>query len=81
MLSVADRLEQAKCPKSPTNAHHWMIPSTGAEPIGRCQFCGTERQFKGSWGADWIDFTEAHRHTVVVAIAKRNQEHRFGENW
>lgn len=43
-----DRLELAKCRSSPTNKHHWMIPMTGAHPVGICKHCGEERQFDNS---------------------------------
>lgn len=64
-----DRLELARCLQSPTKVHHWMIPSTGAEPTGYCQFCGQGRKFKGSWGADWADFGDKHR-SIMQAIAE-----------
>ena len=65
------RLEQAKCPKSPMGAHWWMIPLLGANPVGRCEFCGGERQFKGSSDFGWMDFKEAkERATTLIATQK-----------
>jgi len=67
---LTDRLEQAKCPQSPTKVHHWMILGTGAEPIGHCLFCGAGKQFKGSWDANWIDLGETHRRAIILAVAE-----------
>ena len=47
-----------------------MILGTGAEPIGHCLFCGAGKQFKGSWDANWIDFGEAHRRAIILAVAE-----------
>ncbi|KKM68906.1 hypothetical protein LCGC14_1456160 [marine sediment metagenome] len=74
MLPVMDRLEQAKCPPSPTGVHHWMIPSTGAEPIGHCQFCGTDRQFKGCSNYDWVDYQKANARNLELALKDARDE-------
>ena len=47
-----DRLEQAKCLPSPTGVHHWMIPTLGANPVGRCKHCDVERTFTNA-GSRW----------------------------
>jgi len=66
--SLNDRLEQANCPQSPTKVHHWMIPGIGAEPVGRCQFCVMERQFKGCSNYDWVDYQKANARNLELAL-------------
>ena len=70
MLSV-ERQAAALCSTSPTGKHHWMIPGIGAEPVGICKYCAAERQFKGSYGADWVDYGQAkERHTLEVVVGE-----------
>lgn len=45
-----DKLKQARCRQSPTRRHWWMIPMTGAHPIGCCKYCGREREFDNTAG-------------------------------
>lgn len=69
MLPV-DRQAAALCPPSDTGKHHWMIPSTGAEPIGICKHCHAERRFKGSGMYDWMDYAQARQRTIEVVVGK-----------
>ena len=63
-----NKLERAKCAKSPTGAHWWMIPPIGAQPLGRCKFCGEEREFEGVYGAELWDRREQHERSMSQSI-------------
>ncbi len=66
-----DRLQQAKCSKSPTKVHWWMIPSIGSSPTGRCKFCGNEKVFRASSGLyEWKDYAAAHHLAAELVKAQ-----------
>lgn len=48
-----EQLERAKCKKSPTKAHHFMLESSPrtekAKVRGRCKYCGEKRTYGGDW--------------------------------
>jgi hypothetical protein len=49
---LAERLDEAKCPESPTGAHHWLLPHIRGRQvmaIGTCKYCGQEREFQVGW--------------------------------
>ena len=73
-----DRQSLAKCPQSPTKVHHWMIPMTGAHPVGQCKFCGEERQFDNS-ASRW-DYGERHTQKARLQIAAPNTKGNYYPN-
>lgn len=60
MLPVMDRLQQAKCSKSPTGAHWWSIYGHGANPLAYCIYCGRGRRFEAVFSAKLFDYSEQH---------------------
>ncbi|KKL47585.1 hypothetical protein LCGC14_2334040 [marine sediment metagenome] len=70
-----DRLEQAKCPPSPTGVHHWMIPMLGAQPVGRCKYCGTDRTFNNT-GSRW-DYGEKQAITARQTTVNTSTYDRY----
>ena len=66
-----DRQTAALCPPSPTSKHHWMIPSTGAEPVGRCKYCAAERQFQGCSAYDWLDYAQHRERAYKLYIEQQ----------
>ncbi len=70
-------IEQAKCPKSSTGSHWWMIPTLGASPVGRCKFCGDKRQFKNGSNYDWVDYQKAQEWALVLINAQKDRDSRY----
>ena len=49
-----DKVAQAKCSESPTGAHHWMLPGSGAIVQGPCKYCHQmSRPHQGVYGYLW----------------------------
>lgn len=69
------KAEQAVCQESPTTAHWWLIEPIGAEPLGRCKFCGAERTFRGTFDNAW---NKAEQHTQALAYSGRYSGHQVG---
>jgi hypothetical protein len=46
---MVDNRGSTQCPKSPTGAHHWMIPEpAGTTSKGVCKYCGAVEEFWNS---------------------------------
>ncbi|KKN01339.1 hypothetical protein LCGC14_1128650 [marine sediment metagenome] len=72
---TSQRLEAAKCPQSPTKVHHWIIPMLGAQPIGRCRYCGEERMFNNT-GSRW-DYGEKNKIADRMGTVKTSTYDRY----
>jgi len=46
---MVDNRGSTQCPRSPTEAHHWMIAGQdGATSEGTCRYCGAVKNFYNS---------------------------------
>lgn len=39
------------CRRSPTKAHHYLIPAQGEKPVGVCKFCGRKQEHE-----NWVRY-------------------------
>ena len=62
--------EKAKCPSSPTGAHHWRLsPPTGPISIGTCRWCAAKREFYNYVVASYND-----RDTTAIVTTTGNEK-------
>lgn len=62
------------CEKSPTKAHHWMLPGEGAEVQGPCRYCGAmSRKFQATYGASWYT-KELGNKVTIRRLVKQDEE-------
>ena len=66
----AIRNEQAVCLKSPTGAHHWVIPSpTGKSAVGVCKHCKQERTMLNTL----YNVERSFNHNVKKAVVENDE--------